>query len=124
MIVDVLEPCALTVKSLSANNANLVYADFKFTELMKCLESICIKYNNHSIISALIWNLEDRFLQRRTRMTDILIFLCRNGLDTTQFRYYTEPKMAELKSLLTSLYGEMDYDLIGNSFIINFKNLF
>ena len=74
LITELLNPVCETVRTLSKVNSNLLTADTEITKLVNTLNSKTI-FSNSNIKNEFVTAIENRFIQRRTRYSDILQFL-------------------------------------------------
>ena len=104
ILIQCLERVNLAITKLSSNQSNLVSADLTISELLTSLQS-----QNTLLSNDLRERIAQRYVVRRTIMTDILIFLCRNGLELSKFTFYIEPSKENIHEFLCSVHGKPDY---------------
>ena len=96
LLTDMLQPCKTFIAELSSKRVNLVTADLKIEAMFESLEAISTEHAHGAVlIKKFISILERRILERRSEMSDILMFLFGNKIKRGK-RYYKVPSDAKI----------------------------
>jgi len=99
-----LGPCKLFVDKMSKSKCNLVTAELNIEELLESLEDVRKTINsNDEFIELFITTVKKRLLERRTEMSDILLFLCQNKISLSNRKFYQNPTNEKIKEYLNFL---------------------
>ena len=81
ILVAILEPCKTFVGKMSVENRNLVFADKAAAEMIEKIQIVKEKYAENSFIANFLHQLKLSFAQRRTELSDILLYLCKDRIN-------------------------------------------
>ena len=96
ILAAVLEPCKAFVKKMSAEKRTLIFADVAGGEMLNNAKNILEAHPNNSFIKGFYTALKKRFLDRRTELTDVLLFLCKDKINLADHQFYTEPSTSTI----------------------------
>ena len=92
ILVAILEPCKTFVGKMSVENRNLVFADKAAAEMIEKIQIVKEKYAENSFIANFLHQLKLSFAQRRTELSDILLYLCKDRINL-QLPKFQKPQM-------------------------------
>lgn len=105
MSVKLLMPVQEAVLELSTTDSNLITADFVFEKMLSTIE----KESSSELRDELLSALEKRILERRTKYSDILIYLNRSHLENYTNRFYKPPTIEEFRECLPIHHNESSF---------------
>ena len=90
ILIAMLEPCKDFIVKMSSEARNLIYADTKASEVLSKIEALMESHPKNLFIKNFYKQLNARFKERRSEMSDILIYLCKDRINPEEYKFYNK----------------------------------